>query len=238
VSYFAAAGAAQELSAVPARRPGWRRYVALGDSLTAGRGDLGPDGRHIGWARRLAEILTQRTAVPCAVTNLAVDGADVATVRRLQLPGVSALGPDLVSLTVGMNDVRLREFDPDAFAEDLAAMLDGLVTTGATILTCTLPDVSSVVELPAEHVAIGRLRLRTASEIIRRESARRRALCLDMWHMPAVVTDPALFTADRLHPNTTGHRRLAAAFAELLLAGPTYIGPGPTGLTPTGPAPI
>jgi len=37
---------------------GWANYVALGDSLTAGRDDHGPGGARIGWARRLAGILT------------------------------------------------------------------------------------------------------------------------------------------------------------------------------------
>jgi lysophospholipase L1-like esterase len=196
---------------------GWRRYAALGDSLTAGRGDPGPDGRPAGWAQRLAAILSGRTAVPCDLTNLAADGAGVATVLRQQLPGAAAIGPDLVSVTVGMNDVRLREFSPDAFGADLGQLLDGLAATGATILTCTLPDISAVVALPAEHVAVARQRLREASDIIRRLSARYGARCLDTWAMPDAVADPALFTADRLHPNARGHRALAMAFAGLLL---------------------
>jgi lysophospholipase L1-like esterase len=197
---------------------GWRRYVALGDSLTAGRGDPGPDGRHIGWARRLAEILSERTAARCEVTNLAVDGAGVATVLERQLPQVAGMQPDLASVTVGMNDVRLREFSPHRFAADLGKLLDGLAATGATLMTCTLPDVSAVVSLPAEYVVIAQQRLRLASDIIRGQSARCGALCLDTWAMPDAATDPALFTADRLHPNTSGHRVLAAAFADLLLA--------------------
>ena len=58
--------------------PGWPNYVALGDSLTAGRDDYSPGGGRIGWARRLAAILGTRTGVPCALTNLAADGASVA----------------------------------------------------------------------------------------------------------------------------------------------------------------
>jgi lysophospholipase L1-like esterase len=203
-------------SAASARGPGWRRFVALGDSLTAGRGDLGSDGRHIGWARRLADMLSERCPAPCELTNLAVDGADVTTVLDRQLPRVAGLGPDLVSLTVGMNDVRLREFDPNAFTAGLGKLLAALSATGATVLTCTLPDVSAVVALPAEYVVIAQQRLREASDIIRSEAARYRALCLDTWAMPDAATDPALFTADRLHPNASGHRKLAAAFAELL----------------------
>jgi lysophospholipase L1-like esterase len=201
--------------------PGWRRFAALGDSLTAGRGDPGPDGRRIGWAHRLAALLSERTAVRCDLTNLAADGAGVAVVLSQQLPRATALQPDLVSVTVGMNDVRLPEFDPAAFAADLDRLLAGLAGTGATVLTCTLPDWPAVAELPAEYaeyVGIASRRLRQASDIIRETAARHRALCLDMWAMPELIADPALFTADRLHPNSSGHRSLAAAFAGLLLA--------------------
>ena len=60
----------------------WSTYVAIGDSLTAGRGDEGRDGRPIGWAQRLADILGVRTTVRCSLTNLAVDGATVHEVLR------------------------------------------------------------------------------------------------------------------------------------------------------------
>jgi lysophospholipase L1-like esterase len=197
----------------------WSRYVALGDSLTAGRGDFGADGRPVGWARRLADILSDRTGVACAVTNLAVDGATVRSVLEHQLPQVNGARPDLVSITVGMNDIRGPRFNPADFNAELGRLLDAVATTGATMLTCTLPDIADVVELPAEHVQVARYRLGEASDIIRDQSARRGAVCLDTWSMRDLAASPELFTADRLHPNTSGHRRLATAFADLLLAG-------------------
>ena len=201
------------------RQRAWSRYVALGDSLTAGRGDFAADGRPVGWAKRLAGLLSAQTGVTCSVTNLAVDGATVANVLDRQLPLVEGLGPDLVSATVGMNDIRNTEFDPADFAASLSKLLDGLAATGATVLTCTLPDVAGVVDLPPEYVEIAHQRLREASDIIREQAARRGAVCLDTWAMRDAARSPALFTEDRLHPNTAGHRLLAARFADLLLAG-------------------
>jgi lysophospholipase L1-like esterase len=191
--------------------------VALGDSLTAGRGDIGPDGLRVGWPRRLAQILTDRTAERCELTNLAMDGADAAAVLGQQLPRLAAARPDLVSLTVGMNDVRVAGFSEDTFASVVGRLFDGMKATGATIMTCTLPDVSATVPLPPEHVAIARVRLRLASEIIRETAASAGAVCLDMWGMHAAVGDAELFTADRLHPNSLGHSAIAAAFADLLI---------------------
>jgi len=194
----------------------WANYVALGDSLTAGRDDHGPGGARIGWARRLAGILSARTAVPCALTNLAFDGASVAAVLEQQLPAVARIRPDLVSVTVGMNDIRDPAFSPDGFAAGLEVLLDGLASTGATVLTCTLPDIAAIMSLPACLAELARLRMRQASDVIREQAARRGAVCLDAWAMPGAA-DPELFGPDRIHPNGRGHQLMADAFAALLL---------------------
>ena len=140
----------------------------------------------------------------------------VAEVPRLAADGAC---PDLVSATVGMNDIRDGEFNPADFAVRLGQLLEMLAGTGATVLTCTLPDIAGVVPLPPEYVEIARRRLSGASDIIRDQAARHGAICLDTWAMRDVAASPELFTADRLHPNTSGHRRLAEEFADLLLAG-------------------
>ena len=197
----------------------WPNYVALGDSLTAGRDDHGPGGVRIGWARRLAGILTARTAVPCVLTNLAADGASVAVVLERQLPSVARMGPknpDLVSVTVGMNDIRDPAFSQERFAAELGRLLDGLATTGATVLTCTLPDIAAIMSLPADLVEVARQRMRRASDIIREQAASRGTVCLDIWEMPGAA-DPELFGPDRIHPNASGHQLMADAFAALLL---------------------
>ena len=197
---------------------GWANYVALGDSLTAGRDDHGPGGARIGWARRLAGILTARTSVRCVLTNLAFDGASTGVVLERQLPSVAGLGPDLVSVTVGMNDIRDPGFDGERFAAGLGLLLDGLSGTGATVLTCTLPDIAAIMPLPAHLVEVARQRMSQASGIIREQAARRAVICLDAWAMPGAA-DPHLFGPDRIHPNGSGHQLMADAFAALLLTG-------------------
>ena len=211
---------AQEAGAVAYREVmrSWPVYVALGDSLTAGRDDHGPGGVRIGWARRLAGILSTRTAVPCALTNLAADGASAAVVLGRQLPALAGARPDLLSVTVGMNDIRDPAFSEERFAAEVAVLLDGLTATGATVLTCTLPDIAGIMPLPADLVEAARQRMRRASDIIREQAARRGAVCLDAWAMPGAA-DPGLFGPDRIHPNASGHQLMADAFAALLLAG-------------------
>jgi lysophospholipase L1-like esterase len=196
----------------------WSRYVALGDSLTVGEKDFGPDGGFIGWARRLVGILIQQTGVPCELINLASGGATVPVLLAEQLPKVAQWRPDLVSVTVGMNDIRVPEFSAEAFTVGLGRLLDGLTGPGITVLTSTLPDIAEIAPLPPELVEIAHQRIRQASDIIREQAASHGAVCLDAWAMPG-TTDPGLFSADRFHPNANGHRLMATSFAELLLPG-------------------
>ena len=193
----------------------WSTYVAIGDSLTAGRGDEGRDGRPIGWAQRLADILSVRTTVRCSLTNLAVDGATVHDVLSKQLPGVAARKPDLVSVTVGINDIRHRGFDELSFKADLGQLFETLAATQATLLTCTLPDLTVIMSLSQELHEIARERMRLASDIIREQAESYGAVCLDAWSLPGVA-DPDLYGPDRLHPNHRGHQLIAAACADAL----------------------
>jgi lysophospholipase L1-like esterase len=193
----------------------WSTYVAIGDSLTAGRGDEGRDGRPIGWAQRLADILGVRTTVRCSLTNLAVDGATVHEVLSKQLPAVGARKPDLVSVTVGINDIRRRDFDELSFKADLGQLIEALAATQATMLTCTLPDLSAIMSLSPDLHEVVRERMRLASDIIREQAESYGAVCLDAWSLPG-VTDPDLYAPDRLHPNSKGHQFIAAACADKL----------------------
>ena len=193
----------------------WSTYVAIGDSLTAGRGDEGRDGRPIGWAQRLADILSVRTTERCSLTNLAVDGAGVHEVLSKQLPAVAARKPDLVSVTVGINDIRRRDFDELSFKADLGQLFEALAAIQATLLTCTLPDLTVIMSLSQELHEVVRERMRLASDIIREQAESYGAVCLDAWSLPG-VTDPDLYGPDRLHPNSKGHQFIAAACADEL----------------------
>lgn len=193
----------------------WSNFVALGDSLTAGKGDAGPGGHPVGWAQRLADVLSVRTAVRCTLTNMAEDRATVSSVLKEQLPKVAPVQPDLVSVTVGMNDIRARGFDEMAFKSELGQLLEGLAGTKAKVLTCTLPNIAAIMPLPPELTEIARERMRLASDIIREQAESYEAVCLDAWSLPG-ISDPELYSADRMHPNGKGHQLIAAAFADKL----------------------
>jgi lysophospholipase L1-like esterase len=106
--------------------------VALGDSITRGRGmapAYGADPRS--WAAWLAE------AMELPFLNLASDGAGAAGVRREQLPRV----PDcaVATLYVGVNDARRPDFDAAAFEDDVRALFAGLRERARRVAVLTIP---------------------------------------------------------------------------------------------------
>jgi lysophospholipase L1-like esterase len=188
----------------------FHRYVALGDSTTEGLDDPRPDGSFRGWADRLAEQLAAVNP-ELRYANLAVRGRRIPQVHAEQLGPALALEPDLATVVAGLNDLLHRRYDPVATAGHLSAMLGSLRAAGATVMTFTLPDLSSVVPL----ARIVRARLNEYNDAIRAAGARSGAIVVDIAAVP-VSRDPRLWSPDRLHASPLGHERIAAALAHAL----------------------
>ena len=186
------------------------RYVALGDSTTEGLDDPLPDGGFRGWADRLAEHLAAVNP-GLLYANLAVRGRRIPQVHAEQLGPALALEPDLATVVAGLNDLLHRRYDPVATARHLETMLGELRAAGATVMTFTLPDLSSVVPL----ARIVRARLSAYNDAIRAAGAGSGAIVVDIAAEPVSV-DPRLWSPDRLHASPLGHERIAAALAHAL----------------------
>lgn len=184
------------------------KYVALGDSTVEGLEDPGPDGVYVGWADRLAGHLA---AVHDEVyyANLGVRGLTASEVRATQLEAALALRPDLAVVVAGVNDVLQPRFDAAAVRADLFAMHTALRDAGARVLTFTMPDMTRVAPL----AVLLRGRLRTLNRVTHELGQALGSTVVDLAAEP-VATDPGLWHDDRLHANSEGHRRIAAALAE------------------------
>lgn len=184
------------------------RYVALGDSSTEGLDD--PDGRggYHGWANRLAARVASAQSSPLLYANLAVRGRNTRQVRDEQIEPALALRPDLVTLFSGVNDVTSRRFDADAVGRDAEQMQRALIGNGATVIGFTLPDPSRV--MPIARLISGRVRALNVA--LRRASTASGAILVDL-ATHSVGSDPRLWSVDRLHANSAGHERIAAALA-------------------------
>jgi len=188
----------------------FERYVAIGDSSTEGLEDPHEDGGYRGWADRLAEHLAEAQG-SIHYANFAIRGRRTRRILDEQLEPALALRPSLCTLFSGTNDVVARHFDGEAVAADLERMQSALVKAGATVLTFTLPDLSSV--MPLARVVAPRVEIlnRSLREICKRTGA----LLVDLAAYP-VAADSRMWNADRLHANSVGHERIAAALAHAL----------------------
>jgi lysophospholipase L1-like esterase len=110
-----------------------RGLVALGDSITRGKGGAPALGVHPqSWAQWMAEAL----GLP--FTNLASDGATSADVVRDQLARLA--GPyDLATLFVGANDAR-GDLDAAAFERDTTRIAGTLRQAAQRVLVLTVPE--------------------------------------------------------------------------------------------------
>ena len=202
---------------IPAEPTTWQRYVAVGDSFTEGMcdddPDLARDGEFAGWADRLAAHLSEvarADGVDFGYANLAVRGRKLADVVGPQLEHALALQPDLVSLVGGGNDILRPRADLDALAAQLEEAVVRIRATGADVLLATPVDPA---DAPLVKATRGRAAVHTANiwSIARRHDAH----VIDQWGLMA-LRDWRMWSEDRIHMTSEGHRRVALAALEAL----------------------
>jgi lysophospholipase L1-like esterase len=194
----------------------WRRYLALGDSFSEGLMDVvGSDGRHVGWADRvageLALLARARGEDGIEYANLAVRGRLVRQVIGEQVPAAVLLRPDLVSLAVGVNDTLRRTFDLNAVATSLENGVRDLRGTGADVLLFSFGDPTrrSRVMRPV------RSRIHGYNSAVSAIASRYGCFQASFWDV-AAYDDDALWDQDWLHLSPAGHRLVARTALEAL----------------------
>jgi len=188
------------------------RYVALGDSFSAGLDDGSTP-----WPELTVRGLRDR-GERVELFNFARVNATTGDVAELQLEPALELRPALVSLVCGANDVLLCvRPDLDAFEAAFGGVLGRLheELPGATLVTATYPDPGKFADLrprTRKRVVEGIAR---ANDVIRGAAEKNGALCLELSEHPGVA-DRANVGKDGFHPSAAGHRRAAAEVLEAL----------------------
>lgn len=190
-------------------------YVVLGDSTAAG---VGGD-YELGIAVSTAKELAGRNTV--SLTNLAVSGARMRDVREGQLPVAASLGPDIVLLSAGANDVThltsLR-----SMRADLRAIVQALTLANpdVKIVITGSPDMGSPPRIPRLLRGLAGCRTKQANRMFRAEAARSAlgfAPIADVTG-PLFRRDRSLFADDRFHPNDRGYATWIPVLNEALEA--------------------
>lgn len=187
----------------------WNRYVALGDSMTEGLGDSGSGGALIGWADRLAALLSAHSG-EFSYANLAVRGRLLRDIAGDQVEAGLAMAPDLVSIIGGGNDILRPGADPDALAAELEEAVARIRASGADVLMATPADPlgAPIVERTRGKAAIFIAHLWSIAD-------RQGAYLLNQWSL-TFLRDWRMWESDRIHMSTEGHRRVALAAYETL----------------------
>jgi lysophospholipase L1-like esterase len=199
----------------------WHRFVALGDSFTEGLDDPYPGGgRYRGWADLVAanlamdhtcaklrdpEYSAHISSCSFQYANLAVRGRLLRTILDSQAPQALTMSPDLVSLVGGANDVTRRFSIPHQLLERLDRTVAELRQAGVDVLLICYADIHS-------HVPFRQFiqrRLHIINGAVRAAAERHSAILVDLETDPH-FTNPVMWSEDRLHMSTAGHRRVAA----------------------------
>lgn len=199
---------------LPADRNAPILYVALGDSTVEGVGASGPAATYVA---RVHERL--RARYPRArVANLGAGGATSADVRTEQLERAVAFRPQLVTLSVGPNDVTTRVSLAD-YEGNVDAILRRLAEVGTPVVVVNLmPDLTLTPRF-AGHPEAGTVGRRAAAfnDVLRRKAREYGAALVDLYEASRaeVPRQPWLVGADGYHPSDAGYAR----WAELMWQG-------------------
>ena len=173
-------------------------YVAIGDSAAQGIGASRPGRSYVGF---VAAHIRSISSKEVRVVNLGISGATVGIAIAKELPALAKLQPDIVTVSIGAND--MPTFEPSRFAAQLDELFAALPTHAI------VADLPTFYFLPAEKkVRIANALLRDAAAshgltvVPLHEAMRRQGL----W---GVTTQ---FAGDLFHPNDRGYRVWASAF--------------------------
>jgi lysophospholipase L1-like esterase len=192
-------------------RAGLDSFVALGDSFTEGLEDeRGPDGRHRGWADRVAAALATRNG-RVRYANLAIRGRLLDQVIAEQVPAAIELAPALISFHAGPNDVLRPRVDLPALLLRYEAAVERLRASGAEVLLFTVIGRAGT----GRTADLLDSRFGAFNTAVREIAARHGCPLVDMG-ATASLRDQRLWHEDRLHLAPEGHARVAAAALEQL----------------------
>ena len=218
VAVVLAAGCAWTRSGTPrmlrAERGAPIVYVALGDSTVEG---IGATSAAVNYVARIHERL--RAVYPRArAVNLGVAGATSADVVAGQLQRAIGLAPDLVTLSIGPNDITGR-----VSVREYERHVDTIFTrlrkeTAAVVVVNLLPDLAVTPRFrnDAARDVVGRLSIEF-NDILARRAREHGVEVVDLYgpSRAEVMARPELIASDGYHPSDLGYAR----WAELLWPG-------------------
>ena len=184
-------------------RPGKFVYVAIGDSTVEGVGASDP-------SRSCPALVFEKIKNEkerAYFYNLGKSGARIKDVVELQLAKAVELKPDLITISVGANDLRhrtkLRHFEKD-FLELIKTLNE---KTKAKIIISNIPDLSVVPSIPILVKHLLRFVTGRFNRIIKEYAEQFKCILVDLYTGSKIYgrKSTGLISEDGLHPSDEGY---------------------------------
>jgi lysophospholipase L1-like esterase len=203
--------AAEPARMLPLAREDGLLYVAVGDSTVSGAGASRPEHNFVSrLAARLGREYGQARS-----KNLGVPSATAVEVALRQVPEAIHLAPQLVTVTVGPNDV-LDEVPIETFERNVQFILERLrQETRALIVVNLIPDFVRTPKFSvAPNVTAMAGQIRRFNEVLARQAGEQGAVLVDLYgpSQAALPAHPHVVSADGYHPSDVGYE----LWAELM----------------------
>ncbi|MGI8655189.1 MAG: SGNH/GDSL hydrolase family protein [Pyrinomonadaceae bacterium] len=176
-------------------------YVALGDSTGAGVG-----AREGGYVARIFTRL-EREHGGSRLINLCVSGAATNDLLRTQLDAAIKARPTLLSLGIGINDIR-RGLSIEEFAQNYETIVARLRNeTSAPLVVTNIPDIALAPAVPVSARDELRRRINLFNERIDETAKRHGALVFDVYNATRdmIGDHTEFFSSDGFHPSDAGY---------------------------------
>jgi len=186
------------------------KYIALGDSLTAG---VGVSDIKSSYPYLIAEKLSLKNNVK--LVNLAHVGDTSSDVVANQLPKVLSLKPDLITLLIGVNDIHnlksLKEFE-----DNYTQIVSTLKKSGAKIYLLFIPYLGSDKIVFFPYNLILDFRTKQFNNAIKKISADYRVQYTDLYSLSEQVLSKGnnsanFYSSDQFHPSEAGYKEWSKA---------------------------
>lgn len=181
------------------------RYVAIGDSLTAG---VGATGASSTFPALLAEKLAVERGVVVQVYNLGAPGATSFDILTGQVLDANQYQPDIVTIFIGIND--MHNFVPlEKYRSNLETAIEAVKKTGAAkIYLINLPYLGAKDLILPPYDFYFDLKTRQYNEIIAETGAASGLAVIDLYDVAKAdfAADQDLYSQDRYHPSDRGYQ--------------------------------
>lgn len=200
----------------------WNTFVALGDSIVEGIGDICPGYENKGWVDLFAEKLN-RSNPGLQYYNLGIGGSTVEEVINSQVKRALDKKPDLITLTIGGNDARDPGWTASSFSRQYSGLINSLMLPDATLVTMTYPNTNISKEVLLEKFGDNERtkgwllyfrRMKRINHIIRQVSSENDLFCMEFEDFQP-ASDKKNLSKDMVHPNSRGYWYAARHVVEL-----------------------